>query len=532
MSPGRLGWALLFLASTLLRLDMVRMAAWNRDAAAGLWIGLDWVQGGSFPLTGINSSTGAMTPNGVPLLGAALSLIPGGLTTMSLILSLSQMLAIAWLCWKPKMPEGARLLMASVILLDPSMVLHSLDIWNLYPTLTLLCLTACCLDGIRTNGSRLWWVASGFCISWLPALYLGNVAAVLAIVVLGILHYGRTAVRPYARNINPVYAFLLGALPALALSLIPYAAFLSANTESRDLLFNQAHIAERSADHLLRAFTHPLRLLLLPRSHILFGDSRIISDTTECGAFGSFHSQLFLHIFLLSASALAWILARSRLIPCSFTRTLGLFYIILLGLFLILPSQVFTKVQQGVPYSAFVWILILTPGLSAAWALGHLPRRVMTLIALAAVLNGLWLGHRLTADHLEYKGERVSPAGAPLEDLRRATALIARSAQGGTLNVDYDFTHSNYASVEREYRVYIPRNPAGSMAAGRNMDAELFLGHRIRNLNEGLEARDSGNGEFLVTWSFVTRDQLAEPWRSQAASPTDFGRLRVFKKAP
>ncbi|MGE4158444.1 MAG: hypothetical protein AB7F75_05040 [Planctomycetota bacterium] len=563
MNPTRVGWFLVLAASTLLRVDMVRMAAWNRDAAAGLWIGLDWMQGGTFPLTGINSSTGAMTPNGVPLLGAALSLLPGGLLTMSLVLSLSQMLAIAWLCTKPRLPEGARLLMAAVILLDPFMVMHSLDIWNLYPTLTLLCLTACCLDMIRTNGSRFWWLASGFCISGLPALYLGNVAAVMALFVLGlsctcyrILSRGPVAGCPRrAREdaplrvstsvlthrslpapplvitsppFHPVYAIVLGALPALALSLIPYAAYLEANPESRDLLFNQAHVAQRSADHVQRALTHPFRLLCLPRSHILYGDSRIISEQTEKAVFGSFHAQTGLHLLLLSASILLWILARKKLAPCPFTRTLGLFYVILLGLFLILPSQVFTKVQQGVPYAAFVWILLLAPGLAAAWILGAWPRRIMTLLGSATILSGLWLAHRVTADHLEYKGERISPAGAPLEDLRRASAFLARS-ESTTVNVDYDFSHGNYAAVENEYRVYIPRNPAGSMAAGRSLDAELLMCHGLRNLNEGLAVRDSGQGDWLVTWSFVSREQLVDPWKSQAGDAADFGRLRVFK---
>lgn len=327
---------------------------------------------------------------------------------------------------------------------------------------------------------------------------------------------------------RPVQTLILGALPAIFLSLIPYAAFLHGNPEAWDNLFHQAHLATRNGTIFLRALTHPFRLLFLPRGHILFGDSRILSEDTECGAYGSFHSQLALQALLVGSLGVAWLLGRRRAEPCPFTRRLGLFYLLVLAIFLILPSKVFTKDQQGVPYAAFVWVLLLAPGLAKAWNLGVWPLRVLFTLVLAVTLNGMLLGHRVAVDHLTYTGERISPAGAPLWDVRRAARFLAGPHRVDHLGLDYDFAHGNAADIEREYRVYLAGNPAGSMASGRILDAELLLAHGITNSNPALAERDTGQGDYLVTWSFVTQDQLSVPWRSRKLLSQDVGRLRLF----
>jgi hypothetical protein len=199
-------------------------------------------------------------------------------------------------------------------------------------------------------------------------------------------------------------------------------------------------------------------------------------------------------------------------------------------LFFVLPSRVFDKDQQGIAYVPILYLFFYIFLFKSYRQLKLHPFPLAASLVFLIFFSG-GLSYRIVREQLTYKGTHIPMNDAPLEHRLKAVAYIAKRSSGNNfLAVAYDFQHSNRARLEEEYKKYVAQNPFGAMASGRLYDAEFLMHYRLKNRNDNFLERSGVENDFLITYNFVSQQNLPQAWRKQQLTFHDFGRIRVYEK--
>jgi hypothetical protein len=118
--------------SGLFRCGVADRSDWGIDEAANLWLGTQMLSGHEVP-SGLVSSRGTPNLAGAPMIAAPLSLLPD-LLTVSRVLSLAHLVALAILGFALWRRGGSAVEIAAVLFLFPALLLASISMWNQYLT--------------------------------------------------------------------------------------------------------------------------------------------------------------------------------------------------------------------------------------------------------------------------------------------------------------------------------------------------------------------------------------------------------------
>jgi hypothetical protein len=188
-------------SSILVRWQMADFSDWGIDEAANLWLGSEILAGRDVP-TGLISSRGIPNLSGAPWTAAPLALLPD-LLTVSRVLSILHMAALAVLGFSLSKRGGSHILIASFLLFSPGLLMTSPSLWNQYLTIPLTALLLPLMlflaDGRPDPSARAVALAAAtFLILLLPAVHLAAFVDLAAGVVLlmAVLWLRRCRVHP------------------------------------------------------------------------------------------------------------------------------------------------------------------------------------------------------------------------------------------------------------------------------------------------------------------------------------------------
>jgi hypothetical protein len=177
---GRFVWLIvgcLFILSVLFRCGVADLSDWGIDEAANLWLGTQMLYGHEVP-SGLVSSRGIPNLAGAPMIAAPLSLLPD-LLTVSRVLSLAHLVALAILGFALWRRGGSAVETAAVLFLFPALLLASISMWNQYLTIPFTALALPLLlflaDGRPGPHSRGWALVAFVLLTFTqPAVHLAS----------------------------------------------------------------------------------------------------------------------------------------------------------------------------------------------------------------------------------------------------------------------------------------------------------------------------------------------------------------------
>jgi len=144
--------------SGLFRCGVADRSDWGIDEAANLWLGTQMLSGHGVS-SGLVSSRGIPNLAGAPMVAAPLSLLPD-LLTVSRVLSIVHLMALAILGFALWKRGGSAVEIAAVLFLFPALLLASISMWNQYLTVpftaVVLSLLLFLTDGRLGRLSRGW----------------------------------------------------------------------------------------------------------------------------------------------------------------------------------------------------------------------------------------------------------------------------------------------------------------------------------------------------------------------------------------
>lgn len=523
------------------------VAEWREDQATNLWLG--YTRAPSQVPVGLISSIGLPNPNGLVLASELLSRLPNA-WWVSAFLGVLQAALLVWLCWLLAGPSRLFLqivgpLLASVLLRSCSveLVLH----WTLIPV-NLLFFAGIVMYLRRGTAWALPLLTTALVLG--PAIYLAgalnSICYALVIIVVVISKPPRGSWRahavpltislgivalsvwltwiPYFREVGPG-----GLRVASGFSGLPAAERLIAAAESilRFPLWSVARFADfgtvpqlpplqvgkrvQSA-RVYSAYLWSIRMIMLQGvlSYLLIAFAAIRAVAR----------RLPIHRLVAPAAGLSGAVQALMLLFVMLSYAIGP----LLGAELWARGERLDEAVQFIPFLLILWF--------GAPLVVDLPERLRKT---AGVLTGgiaifvsalsMLLGFAIVRNNLIYQG-RALIADVPLRDKMNAVKFIAtdwktRSASP-QIPVDYDIAGRRWARVPRFGKHYEKWYPA-PYTLGRIYDYLLLRQYGLWNSQEGIQAREFGNGRYLLTYAF-------EPPPAAAGHPVRnylFGRLRV-----
>ncbi len=516
-----IGGFLLFVSFFLVdRYYWAQISQWREDQSTNLWLGYTR-EIHNIPV-GLISSRKIPNPNGMPLLGKLLSVLPN-LLAVSFFLGAAQVLLILLLGWKAYSGKWQYFLMATLPALS-SIPLRatSVEFWNQY-TMTLLNILFIFWAVRYLENASLWNLPPiAFLMLFAPSIYLAGIvnALAMAILTIGLLIYRRP-------NWSGVWGVALVILLLVVSSLfqtwLPYFRSISLG---QILAYN-----EKAASSVVVPlnFAQADRRILAPLTQFLLD----LADKVY-GLEILFACFLFLSLFL---AALFKGLS-SRNVESHRNSTIkGI--VTLSGLFIIL-SYIFSvwlggpnwfrnersdQVVQFLPlFLLFIFLLPFT--MVQDQREERIVGALCNLLAGIFVIVNLLCGWMIIRDHLQYRGNILTEADIPLVEKMQAVSFIAKDwkshSNSTIIPVDYDLGGGRWDWVPEFGKKLTKWYPA-VMTQGRSFDYELLRRYGLMNQQEGTQLRIFGNGRYLVTYAFedppiVTDGQITH---------YSFGRLRV-----
>lgn len=540
--------AVIFFFAILLLVDRyywAQISQWREDQATNIWLGYTSTIG-NMPV-GLISSKDIPNPNGMILLGAILSVLPG-LISVSFFLGFVQIILVALVGLKSFGSDWRYILLATVPPLF-SIVLRSssVEFWNQY-VMTLVNIFFIFWAVKYLEDRSLWNLPPIITMILLaPSLYLAGVVNAIAMTILtvAIIIYKR----PMMNNPIPVLiVILLLVSSSLILTWLPY--FQNVGLEqitnySKTRLGPVAMF--QSAWESLFGLPIYATFQWADRSTlslaIKHADPRILSATSQflLKLIGRIHLVQAVFAFIAFAYTLLTALMTNKagresgdLIIFPIARV-----VILSGLFI--GTSYTLSAWLGGPawmdgerpdqivqfFPMFLFIIFLLPTMVAA---GGKAKKIITgtsfiLLLLFAAVNLLG-GITIMRDHLQYRGNALTEADVPLIHKMQVVDFIAvdwkKHSNSNIIPVDYDLGGGVWDWVPEFGNALLQWYPA-PMTEGRGFDYELLRRYGLTNQQEGTQIRAFGNGRYLVTYAFEDSPQI----ETGTIDHYIFGRLRV-----
>ena len=534
----------LALAVVIDRHHWAEVSQWREDQATDLWLGYA-ARGTGLPV-GLLSSTGLPNPNGMPLLGAVLSLLPS-LAAVSTFLGLFQAIAIVVFCWTFLGDRPIPFWTVLLVLLS-SVRLRGVGVefcnhWVLTPFILLFLVVL-----LRHLRSPSWAALPLFALLALVpvSLYLGGL---VESVVFAILSAAALALRrPKGRAAMPSIALTLCVLVLAAK--LTWVRFFRAVPWSAATSLARSPLRERLPIAALAVVTFPRWIFQWARLDYwpLLQSHRAILDPAArrlgvvTGWIERTQAALLLVVLVLAAGRFASRLARRPSDGWSGCwRGLRRGAPFLLVLATLLLSYAVSPLVGGPDWAhnerldAAVRLLPLETFLivSAAWFLlpdrarvSRVLRGATIVLAVALVVTSSMAGWAVVRSHLDYRGAVLSDADVPLLDKERAIDFVAqdwlRSHPGESVSVEYRVA-GRWESVRAEGATFGRWYP-DTYTIGRSYDYDLLRRFGLHNRRQGPSTDGpAGPSRYVLSYAF-------------APAPEDppgifahhlFGRLRV-----
>jgi hypothetical protein len=520
------------------------VSQWREDQATNLWLG--YTRGPVALPVGLISSVNIPNPNGMPMIGALLSLLPN-LWWVSTVLGIVQGVLVLWVGWLMAGFGKKFFLFTLPALASVILGATSVEFWNQW-VMTSLNLLFFGLLIAYMRGPSLWKIPLLLLpMIAAPALYLAGLdnAIVFALLALAAVLYKR----PHGKRRDWILA---GGLCLLILGLafrvtwLPYLRAMEGKSLPGAGMTADAASA-RLVNTLETAVGFPAWWVLHwanPSEEVFYQSSRQILTPAANGVL-TLSRMLSLALALLSlaclAAAIVPIIRRRQPVSQLFMpdpRQTGRF--LLAGMALVFLAFTLSpllggpfwanaeRIDQSVQFLPF--FLLAWCGMPFAV---RLPERVaaiaktLTLVLLAVfVCANLLLTVQIVNAHLGYQGDYLSNADVPLAEKEQAVRFIAqdwmsRSAEK-TIGVTYDLGGGKWDYVPAFGQGLLMWYPA-PMTMGRALDYELLRVYGLTNNRENVQERPLYPTHYLVSYGF-----LPEPSHPGVVFKHYlFGRLRV-----
>ena len=537
--PGVLLATGLLAASLLDRVGWARLAQWREDQATNLWLG--FTRGPLDLPVGLVSSVGLPNPNGMPLLGVALSRLPG-LCAVSWTLGAIQAALVVALCFSLSLGLVERVALSMVLLSSVLLRAASVEFWNQWLLTTLDLAFAVTVVRYLRRPTLAWLPAWTLLAVAAPAIYLAGVvnAVVFAGVAVLLLLVHPPGSTPVVRA-AAIGGSVLVAGASAVVTWIPYAGAvgLAGVAAASDVaLSTRLHGAGWAV--LLSPSWWPFSWVGPGSFVILQSSPEVLSPLA--GTARSWTETLLVvqyAVLLAAVAGAAWRwralrtdsrvdgmgLARRQVAWIASIPSAAYVVAPLLGGPVLALGERMDMALQWFPLLLVVWfagpaVLPLPPG-AGRWLRG-------AGLAVALLLTGasLTLGRAVQDSYLGYRGPVLVPADVPLSDKVAVVDLIASDwrTRGGEASVPVDYDLGGGAwdwvpSFGRRLETWYP----APMTLGRAFDYEFLRRHGLSNAQEGAERAPPGGGRYVV--SYLALPPPPTPGREARHVPV--GRLRV-----
>jgi hypothetical protein len=544
-SARAVSWAIAIAGALLALVDRWRWAGisqWREDQATNLWLGYTR---SIFEIpVGLISSRGIPNPNGMPLVGSVLALLPDALWA-SWALGAAQCLVIVALCASLSAPAWARLVTGAVLLSSVLLRATSVEFWNNWVLTTVNLAMALSVVRYLRRPTPRWiplWVG---CSLIAPALYLAGLVNALLFVGTGaallLAHPPRARAREWAA-VAAVSAVLLAL--SLAVTWKPFFdqigdvhAMLDQASDHRDV--GRIVLAALSAANAPLWHTSDW---LSPSSFVILQNDPALMTPVASSALDwsltALATQRWVFLGTLAAAGLAAVLAfrdgRIRALASDAgVRQLAWVSGMLVAAYVLSPLVGGPVWAEGerlemavcfVPFLLVAWFLapsVLPMAPVVRWIAGALT----VAVALGFVAVNAVLGESILASTRAYRGSVLPNSDVPLSQRMEVVDFIASDwravSRSDTVPVDYfvgggkwDWVPAFGRALERWY-------PA-PMTMGRIFDFDLLRRHALRNYEEG-SPRRRWAGRYIVTYAFEPPPLIP----GRGVTHRVFGRLRV-----
>jgi hypothetical protein len=520
------------------------VAQWREDQGTNLWLGYIGRLRRALPPVGLLSSANIPNPNGVPMLGAVLSLLPS-LFWVSLVCSMAQALAVIWAA--AELSLGSTLTFSCLALPSLACVFlrgASIEFWNQWLFITVNALFIALLARDLRRHHPLHHVGIFLLILLSPALYLlGVVNSLVFAVGWGVLIVRRRRViRLRAPATLASFGLMFGAVAiALWLTWLPFLHAVDWHALSdRDTPAPSARIAAAfAACKTVPAWilaAHPPDLDM-----ILHSDSRINGEDVD--ALARLASWLYRTQLAVFGIALATVIVRAlirkrrppRLTPVWLLLLTVLAYAAspLLGGFSWHEGH---RSDQSLEFLG--WIMAVIFGVPAfGGSLGRLRpwlSYATLIVALSYASVAAACGVATVKAHLAYRGSIVSDADVPLIDKENVLQFVAddwhQRSESKRIPIFYELVGAMgwVTGHGEEFQRYVPES---TFTIGRALDWELSRRFHLRNAHEGEQTRHWNHDRYVISYAHA-RPPRYLPRRSTRT--VFFGRLRlsIFSENP
>jgi hypothetical protein len=516
-----IGVCILFASLLLIdRYFWAQISQWREDQSTNIWLG--FTRGIHNIPVGLISSRKIPNPNGMPLLGAFLSLFPN-LLTVSLFLGISQIVLILLVGWKAFKGNWDYFLLATLPpLASIPLRSTSVEFWNQY-TITLLNLFFLFWAVRYLDSASVWNLPPiVLLILFAPSLYLAGIvnAIVMTILTIGLMVYRQP-------NWSNVWAISMIIFSLVALSFfITWLPYFHSVSLKQILAFNEK--ADPSVFVPL-TFAHADTRILSPPTQFLLNLVDRMYGLQVIFACVVFFSTFLTALFReRSTKYLGWNGNPSitRLVTLSgLFITLSYIVSILLGGPNWLGGERSDQTIQFLPTLLFL-IFLLPFSMVKSEGAKRIIGRLSTLLAAAFVTVNLLCGFLILRDHLQYRGNVLTEADVPLVNKMHMVDFIANDwknhSTSKVIPVDYALGGGKWDWVP-EFGEKLTKWYPAVMTQGRSFDYELLRRYGLTNQQEGTQLRTFGNGRYLVTYAFEDPPIVSEGQITHYI----FGRLRV-----
>jgi hypothetical protein len=517
------------------------VAQWREDQACNLWLGYSRTL---FTLpVGLISSVGTPNPNGMPLLAAALSLLPN-LWVISTALGVLQGALVMWVCWLLTGPRLLFFLLALPALASVVLRATSVEFWNQWILTDInLAFFALWLWYVRQRSAWAIIACAGLML-YAPAVYLAgllNAVVYFLFVLVALFLYPPQLDRRHM--IAPAIAGLVLFGLAMRMTWAPYA-----HAMEKLLLPVPPMTPKVVQTRLLRSLEAALAFPHWSVAH-WYHDSEASFLQSSDSITGP-EARRLLHrsgVLLFVQAVLAWVASltaatvwiRKRRPAAPFfmaeRQFLGrasvaslLFVMLTVTLCPLLGGPEWTNGErpdqqvQLLPFLLFAWFALpFVVNLPVRTA--GLLRASTCLVALVFCAVSLPLGWKIVRSHLSYRGSSLTDADVPLRSQREAIDFIAHDWMARTDDKRIPVSYQHGQGWVNEFgKQLAPWYPA-PMTVGRAFDFELSRVYGLTNSQEGVQVRSSAAARYIVSYAFQ------RPFRPRGvtAIPHEFGRVRV-----
>lgn len=528
----------LMLVLSLLIVDrwaMSLVAQWREDQATNIYIGFhyfDW----QAPV-GIISSIGIPNPNGMVLLGAVLSRLPG-LIAISTALGIAQLAAMLFWIQSLNIKEPRFNFIACLTLFSSYLLrVNGAEFWNQLMYSSLNFVAAGFLAQYYVKNRSAFLALAIILLFYAPSLYLAGVTnsvvyglATLCVLVMKYRQRGRIFNSSSDMLLNCSLA-VLGVATAVLLVWWPYFSTISLDQlhGMKSLPMAARVVVAAKAALLTPKWLNDLAAITTPA--LYKDDTVILSQVTRLlemaiGISARLQVLIFLAVLVYAAVRRVAVIKSNGLL--------------LLPLGLMVASYCISPLLNG-PfwhvgerrdmiyqfYGCLLFSIFPACYFLAKHINGKLSAAIATNAVVFAVLN-IAAGVLLIENALTYRGDYLTHCDVPMIYKAKSLRFVAEDwlqHHGGSA-IPLDYNIKGLWAWIPEFGEKLNPYYSSVYTLGRGFDYELERLYGLRNVQEGVQDRKIGSGVYMI--SYAHDDTVKQDW--PLSEHTDFGRIRVSKR--